>query len=135
RPILTPKKLDGPVPRAAAALGLPTQQEDCAVETIVMLQTPTGKKQARALLDCGAQAFLLSHIWAKTHLGGPEELPRKLRAIDGHPIQSYGRHRLRVDATDANGTTRTWSHMYDAVEMDTYDVILGMPWLKQVNPV
>lgn len=121
---------------AAAALGLDHKAHSpLTLSTEVTIQTPTGHTTALALIDCGAEANFTSQYWLKENLPDlPRSWPRRIHAIDGHDVYSYGQHKLTVGATDRNGLTREFRHNFDAVDLIGYDMILGYPWLMEVNP-
>lgn len=57
-----------------------------------------------------------------------------VKALNGHTIRSYGTQSLVMRATDAEGSAHEHKIRGQAVRMKGYDLILGFPWLKQINP-
>lgn len=55
--------------------------------------------------------------------------------MDGHRVTSYGRTTAPVIAADHQGITKQSVQPLDTVDMDDFDVILGFPWLRDVNPI
>lgn len=92
-------------------------------------------RPAFALIDSGCDTLLLNQLWAKEHQLEPIEAPRSVKSIDGHRIPFYGRHRIEIDATDFRDVTKSTTQTFNAVGMTKYDAILGIPWLKKVNPL
>ena len=122
--------------RAASALGVDVRRHiDNAISFVIELPTPSGLKKAHALLDSGAQANFVSQLWAKDHDLRTRQTPRRVKALDGHCVTSYGQTTLPVVATDNQGITREVTQPLEAVDLDIFDVILGYPWLRDVNPM
>jgi len=131
------KKLDAPLLCAAAALGVENNEtaEDL-IATEVCIETPEGPIRAKALIDCGAQSNFMDQLWAKQYLDDAKDTgPRKVKALDGHQIQSYGARKLMLSTTDDNQLTRQTMHVFEAVSIEGYDIILGLPWLRATNPI
>ena len=120
---------------AAAALGLGRdRQSRFAVAFNIEMQTPKGRVTAWALLDCGAESNFVNQGWAKRHLPQAGTSTKRVHALDGHEIMSYGKHRVLTHVADQKGLAREHVHSFEAVEMAGYDVILGFPWLFAINP-
>ena len=66
-------------------------------------------------------------------IGGPS-IP--LAAPNSSPIYSYANHLISVAATDAQGERREYDIKFVSCdfEIGSIDLILGFPWLNQVNP-
>src|SRR4029077_9037291 len=73
-------------------------------------------------------------LWAKQHLSKIRMPSRRVHALDGHQVMSYGKHRILTNVTDSQAVQREHAHSFEAVEMAGYDVILGFPWLFAINP-
>ena len=119
------------------ALGISNEDiaDTALITTRVQIETPTGHITAHVLIDSGAETNFLSQKWAKTYLPDtPTSRPHKVKAVDGHRIQSYGGRTLVISATDTNQFTRQALHAFEAVDIEGYDFILGLPWLKATNP-
>jgi hypothetical protein len=91
-------------------------------------------KHAWALLDCGAEGNFVDQKWVKEHLPDTGELPRRIHALDGHKITSYSQRRLKIGAVDRNNLGRESVQTLEAVDIAGYDIILGYPWLRDINP-
>ncbi|KAK2796082.1 hypothetical protein FQN52_000056 [Onygenales sp. PD_12] len=68
------------------------------------------------LINSRAECNFISQMWAKQHLPDFKSLPRCIEAIDGHKILSF---------VDADGLTCDHEYSFEAVNMASYDVILG----------
>ena len=108
---------------------------DNSISFDIELPTPSGNQKARALLDSGSQANLVSTLWAKQYDLPMHSSPRRIKALDGHRVNSYGRTTLPVIAKDHQGITKQSAQPIDVADMDDFDVILGFPWLRDVNPI
>jgi hypothetical protein len=120
---------------AAKALGIPAERKGTkAISFKIKLDAGDEPQEARILLDSGATANFVSQRWVKkTGLrnAGP---PRRVNAIDGHAVMSYGNHMLKIRARDELRVIQTQKQVFEAVDLEGYDAILGWPWLQEVNP-
>ena len=121
---------------AAVALGVNQEaRSQFAMTTMTTIPSPEGAKLALALIDSGAEANFVSQHWLKENLPDlPPGRPHRCKAVDGHDVYSYGQHKISVAATDRNDLTREFRHVFDAVDLSGYDMILGYPWLTECNP-
>jgi hypothetical protein len=120
---------------AAAALRLPGQRKSQqAIVCEVLLETSQGLRTTWALIDCGAENNFINQKWAEEYYPDSPSRPRKVKALDGHRIRAYGQQKLSVHAEDMDGLSRNHTHVFEAVDMDGYDMILGFPWLQATNP-
>lgn len=86
------------------------------------------------MIDSGADDNFISQI-AVMRLGLQGQPPEiRGKAVDGHPITLYGRHYLKLDATDGNGRSVKTDSGCLATDIQGFEMILGMPWLHSVNP-
>ena len=94
-----------------------------------------GKKLAvRVLIDSGAElSFISQRIIAENGLSATT-LSIRAHAVDGHEVQVYGEHDLKVHATDERGPCYEQAVHFLASNISDFDVILGQPWLRAVNP-
>ncbi|KAJ5758763.1 hypothetical protein N7520_005919 [Penicillium odoratum] len=104
-----------------------------AVEAEVFLSRKSSRT-ALALIDCGAQKSFISQKWAKENLQEDPSVPRTVEAIDGHRIQSYGSRRITLELADSEGNKKKHTGIFEAVDMQGFDLILGYDWLQLVNP-
>jgi hypothetical protein len=88
----------------------------------------------RALVDSGAEANVVSQKLVK-ECGWTEQGPATpLQTVKGQPIFVYGTHEIEVEAHDSDGVARTQRHQFAAVDLDVYPLVLGYPWLYDMNP-
>jgi transposase InsO family protein len=95
---------------------------------------PEGARQITALLDSGAEANFISQLVVKDL-----ELPLKpyqggAHGVAGHPLHIYGLAQAPVTAVDKRGASGTHTMPFISTNLKGFDVILGMPWLREVDP-
>ena len=93
-----------------------------------------GTVAARALIDSGAEANVVSQRLVKEGGWTTTGVPAPLKGVNQRAIYVYGSHELAVAATDSGGETRTQRHSFTSIDMDAYTLILGYPWLYDANP-
>ena len=93
-----------------------------------------GTAQVRTLIDSGAQGNFVNRKLAEKFTGVAGIAPRRVKAIDGRVVRTYGQHHVDIKVEDSSGLTRTSGHTLYVVDIDGYDMILGMPWLREINP-
>ena len=101
----------------------------------VTLETVHGRKHAWVLVDSGAECNFINQSWTKEHLHDIPVKPKQVRAIDGHRVFAYGQQKIHMTAKDSDSLSRTSSQVWEAVDIEGYDAILGTPWLDAVNPL
>lgn len=88
----------------------------------------------RVLIDSGAQGDFIGRGLVN-QLSLPVGIsPRRVKAIDGHRVRSYGMVSSDLRIQDREGTTRVHNSTLHVVDLSGYDIILGMPWLRITNP-
>ena len=103
----------------------------------IMLKSAKEERRVRALVDSGAQANCIQRKLAlEMDLVRLKDGSTQLASPEGRKIYSYGDHLVRVDATDTLGERRGADIRFVSCDFDLegIDIILGFPWLKQVNP-
>ena len=101
----------------------------------VKIQMPTGIQDIVTLVDSGMEANFIHEYFAKsTAIKLNREDHKAVRTIDGCITHSFGTMNIVVGATDALGETRAMKHTFKAISLSSYDIVLGYPWLKTVNP-
>jgi transposase InsO family protein len=89
----------------------------------------------QALIDSGATYNFVSQLRAKEmDLEGVPTKMGHICTIDGNALQTYLTHETAMELTDDAGRTHQLEQQFVAADMQGYDVILGMPWLKAQNP-
>lgn len=85
----------------------------------------------QAVFDSGSEVNLISSV----HVAGMKLLPNDttVRSVGGSQVRCYGRICRRIYLRDDFGTQRSQISHFEVVDM-LDEAILGMPWLKQVNP-
>ncbi|KAI9780501.1 MAG: hypothetical protein M1816_002840 [Peltula sp. TS41687] len=94
-----------------------------------------GWKTLTALIDSGANENFIGHLQVAELGIKPrlEEATPTVTTIDETQLQVYGVYRLRIGATD-NGETTGESHSrLLAASFTGRDIVLGWPWLKELN--
>ena len=121
---------------AAGALGVPpTKRRPRSLVLKGEISTQHGKHEVTALVDTGGEEIFVSQSFIKTaRIPEPEHAPTMVRAIDGHKIPSYGIHDLVFSLADSRGKKQERTLKAYAVDMRGYDLILGYPWIHDVDP-
>lgn len=88
----------------------------------------------KALLDSGAEANVVSQRLVKECGWKESGASPPLQSIDHKPIFVYGLHSIKVGASDSVGQSRTQRHDFAAVDLEAYSMVLGYPWLYDVDP-
>ena len=118
-------------------LGLDAVETSASEECIfldVEIQTPQGKRMLRALLDSGAQGNFLSQAIVIEEKILLSKTSTRVNGVGGHEVTVYGQSLIETHATDMRGISRWAQHSFYAANLRGFDVILGMPWLRSVNP-
>jgi hypothetical protein len=106
------------------------------LETSVQLITPKGKKSAIALVDSGSDDDLIARPLAKTFGFKLESTPLgEIEGLNGDPGPIYGVVYTDAMVTDSVGQMKSTKRPLYIVDMPGIDIILGIPWLKETNPV
>lgn len=101
----------------------------------IQLMTPSGTDTIRCLVDSGADYNYISHIYA-TSRGWKQIGPQGITKYgDGHLGTRYGIVLAPYSATDGLGETRQGAITLHSINMDDEDILLGLPWLQEVNPL
>ena len=122
---------------ASVALGKQTADvsyTQCIVIDIELC-VANGPRPVRALLDTGAQANFLSQTLAIEEGLRGNQASTMAQAVDGHAVTVYGQHCVAVRVRDSMEESREHQVDFIATDMKYYDVILGWPWISNVNPV
>ena len=60
-----------------------------------------------------------------------------MATVKGREVITYRRHKIAITATDSEEAVKTLRHSFITCDFDLDRVvmILGFPWLREVNPV
>jgi Reverse transcriptase (RNA-dependent DNA polymerase)/RNase H-like domain found in reverse transcriptase/Integrase zinc binding domain/Chromo (CHRromatin Organisation MOdifier) domain/Integrase core domain len=131
------KKCVVPIATASMALGLNMIEANNSEECIfldVEVQTPQGKRMLHALLDSGAQGNFISQAIVLEERIPFEKTSARVNGVGGQGVSVYGAGTLETHARDMRGIQRWSDHPFYAVNLQGFELILGMPWLKKMNP-
>ena len=121
---------------ASEALGLSAVEAESEEHIFldVKVQTKRGKRRLHALLDSGAQGNFISQAIVLEEDITCEKTATCVNGVGGHSVAVYGYVSVETHVTDMRGIARWGCHFYYAAALDGVELILGMPWLKSVNP-
>ena len=95
---------------------------------------PWSWKDAFALIDSEAEANFVNQIWVKKNdFLDTGNIPYQVQAMNRHSIKFYSHHILEVQVTDSQAETHARAHAFEAVDLHSYDFLLGYSWLQVVN--
>jgi len=63
-----------------------------------------------------------------------EGKPGRGHAIDGRLLYIYGQVEATIALRDSEGEENTMRTLFESIAIDTYDMILGFPWLYEYDP-
>jgi Reverse transcriptase (RNA-dependent DNA polymerase)/RNase H-like domain found in reverse transcriptase/Integrase zinc binding domain/Chromo (CHRromatin Organisation MOdifier) domain len=104
----------------------------------ITLKTENEERRVSALVDSGAEANCIRRSLAlQLDLPVLADRVTPLASPEGKKIYSYGDHSIRVAATDTLGDRRETDVRLVSCDFDLagVEVILGYPWLQQVDPL
>ncbi|KAI9779372.1 MAG: hypothetical protein M1816_003599 [Peltula sp. TS41687] len=106
------------------------------LSTEVQVRAPTRWKTLTALIDSGANENFISHLRVAQLGIKPrlDEATSRVTTIDETQLQVYRIYRPRIRATDNSGTTGESHSRLLAASFTGWDIVLGWPWLKELNP-
>lgn len=101
--------------------------------TLIRLTALLHSKPAIVLVDSGANGNFISQSFVTRHNTPTQAMtnPQRVLLADGHPILA---NRLALQ-TPFSVAQYSSAVDFAVLPINGYDAILGMPWLKQVNPV
>ncbi|CRG88523.1 Retrotransposable element Tf2 155 kDa protein type 3 [Talaromyces islandicus] len=112
-----------------AALGIARENDPGGEQLLIMeaeLPKLLGTAKVRTLIDSGAQGNFVNRKLAEKFPGIAGIAPRRVKAIDGRVVRTYGQHHTDIRVKDSNGLTRTSGHTLYTVDIDGYDMILDL---------
>jgi len=110
-----------------------SKSEEC-IFLDVEIQISQGKRVLRALLDSGAQGNFISQAIVLEEGVALQKSATRVSGVGGHLVAVHGQGSIETQATDMRGISRLDQHFYYAATLEGFELILGMPWLKAVNP-
>jgi hypothetical protein len=132
------KKRIVPTKNASQALGLYTVEAEKSSEQCIYLDVEIhisqGRRTLHALLDSGAHGNFISQAIVLEERIALERTTTRVNGVGGQDVTVYGRGPIEAHASDARGVTRGTRHPFYAANLVGFELILGMPWLKSVNP-
>jgi predicted DNA-binding protein YlxM (UPF0122 family) len=106
------------------------------IEITVGVSSPKGRRTAIALLDSGSDDDLIARPIAKAFGLDFGDTPLGVvEGLNGDPGPIYGIVETDIQATDSIGQKKSMKRRLFVVDMPGIDMILGIPWLADVNPV
>lgn len=109
-------------------------RQKALVVTIVVTTEKGGRCEIKCLIDSGAECNFVSQSWIISNDLPVAFEPKSVKAVDGRTVRSYGTHKLDVTVEDNNQVRNREMSKFHAVDMMGYDMILGYPWLCEVDP-
>ena len=98
---------------------------------LLLLEARVQGQKCRALIDSGASRQFISKAFA-AKLKGPrilKTIPDTVKLADGHTLSSDHVRRLPFSLS-----TYSDQDTFHEVDLEGFDLILGGPWLKRINP-
>jgi transposase InsO family protein len=95
---------------------------------------PHSPRTVNALIDSGAEENFISQSLVVEMGMHAQRDSLGVHTIDGHTVRVYGRHTSRITAVDSHGVSRSTDQTFLASDIRRYDLILGWPWLEDVEP-
>jgi hypothetical protein len=95
----------------------------------------TPNKLLHGLSSTAEQKATSSFSDGSTNFSQTPRNPRKVQTLNGQHIKAYGQHKDLVYAQGTSGRNRTHTDLFEAVDIMSYDLILGFPWFRATNPI
>ncbi|KAL9577140.1 MAG: hypothetical protein Q9203_007570, partial [Teloschistes exilis] len=111
-----------------------TTPKKALVVTIVVTTEKKGRFKVKCLIHSGAECNFVSQSWIISNDLPFAFEPKSVKAIDGRTVRSYGTHKLDITVEDNDQVRNRELSKFHAVDMMGYDMILGYPWLYEVDP-
>jgi len=97
--------------------------------------TQTGQRSTIALVDSGSDDDLIARPLAKAFGFRVEPMPiGKIEGLNGDPGPLWGVVETTIQITDTIGQKQSTKRRLFITDMPGIDMILGIPWLNEVNP-
>ena len=91
-------------------------------------------RNLQALVDSGAEVNLLDREVAARLGLKPRTSAMTINVFDGRPVEVLGQCELVIQAQDGFGHTARTTQRFYLTDVQEYDIILGHPWLIEVDP-
>lgn len=89
----------------------------------------------RVLIDCGAQGNFVKAQIAQQYLSDPSGAVTPVKAVDGHRVPSYRRHRLCYRVIDSGNRMLSFTDEFHAVEIQGIDASWVCPGYTRQTPM
>ena len=87
-------------------------------------------------MDCGAEGnFISREMVDKLGVEVQHQVDTKFVALNGQDLQILGQARVVYTIQDSTGKHRAGTGLFTVGSIIGYDMVLGMPWLEEWNPV
>ena len=101
----------------------------------ISIQAGAAWRQLQALVDSGATYNFISQLAVKElDLDGSPPTHSRICTLDGNALHTYLMHSVAFSIVDGAGEAHQLTQDLIGADIRGYDVILGMPWLKEQNP-
>ncbi|RMZ74708.1 hypothetical protein DV737_g5812, partial [Chaetothyriales sp. CBS 132003] len=106
------------------------------IVTVVLTAADQATRKVSALVDSGAEVNCISPMFAKELRWEIAHIPpRTIKGYDGHEMMTFGTYQEAVEVTDSLKRTKRQECQFYAIEGDEFPLILGYPWLEDVDPM
>lgn len=122
---------------ASALLGLTGQGQSTNCLAVPAQLDNKRWHECTALIDSGASLNFLSHMRAKEMDITYDQADKApvIRTLGGDRLQTYGFVSAKVRLRDSQGMEVVRQQEFLVATITGYDLVLGMPWLRDVDPL
>ena len=100
----------------------------------IVIAIPGGWTNQQALINLGAQVNLISQPLVKKSERNPsKDIHVFVAGWKGHKFITYGVHELTLCMTNSNGCERETTEQFIAVNINSCELLLGLPWVWRCN--
>ena len=105
------------------------------IEADVTIEGEHGDRTVRALIDSGASVNFISQLVVAEMKLKPSAVPAPaVRTLNGERLTTYYYHTLPLRMLDAGGKQLKTADYFLAADIEGFDMVLGMPWLRNIDP-